>query len=59
VFSVKAYAEELGLDLADPEVARILNVAQVQLPYASEEDIGRFGALNSLQDKMETLWVKY
>lgn len=55
VFSVKAYAEELGLDLADPEVARILNVAQVQLPYASEEDIGRFGALNSLQDKINTM----
>ncbi len=55
VFSVKAYAEELGLDLADPEVARILNVAQVQLPYASEEDIGRFGALNSLRDKVETM----
>lgn len=54
-FSVKAYAEELGLDLADPEVARILNVAQVQLPYASEEDIGRFGALNSLRDKVETM----
>jgi len=55
VFSVKAYAEELGLDLADPEVARILNVAQVQLPYASEEDIGRFGALNSLQDKINIM----
>ena len=54
-FSVKAYAEELGLDLTDPEVARILNVAQVQLPYASEEDIGRFGALNSLRDKVETM----
>ena len=54
-FSVKAYAEELGLDLADPEVARILNIAQLKLPYASEEDIGRFGALNSLQDKIKTM----
>ena len=54
-FSVKAYAEELGLDLADPEVARILNIAQLKLPYASEEDIGRFGALNSLQDKIKKM----
>ena len=54
-FSVKAYAEEIGLDIAQPEVARILNVAQLKLPYASEEDIGRFGALNSLQKKVQTM----
>ena len=54
-FSVKAYAEELGLDVTQPEVARILNVAQLKLPYASEEDIGRFGALNSLQKKVQMM----
>ena len=54
-FSVKAYAEEIGLDVTQPEVARILNVAQLKLPYASEEDIGRFGALNSLQKKVQTM----
>ena len=54
-FSVKAYAEEIGLDVTQPEVARILNVAQLKLPYASEEDIGRFGALNSLQKKVQMM----
>ena len=51
-FSVEAYATDIGLDLDNPEVMRILNVAKTQLPYASVEDVNRLGALNNVRDKV-------
>jgi len=54
-FSVEAYAEDIGLSLDNPEVARILNVAKTQLPYAKPEDINKLGALNSLKDKVSIM----
>ena len=51
-FSVKAYAEDIGISLDNPEVARLLNVAETKLPYASVEDTNTLGALNNLKDRM-------
>ena len=51
-FSVEAYAKDIGLSLDNPEVGRILNVAETQLPYASVEDINKLGALNNVKNKV-------
>ena len=55
IFSVEAYAQDIGLDMSNPEVGRILNIAQVSLPYAKPEDINRLGALRNVKDKVSKM----
>jgi len=51
--SPKAYASDIGLDPnTNKEVFQILDVAELSLPNASEEDLTAYQSLHSLKNKM-------